>query len=341
MHTQSFQLIETDMHFVNGSMHTKSLRQRLPGSRQRLLCNSRISIFEEYLRTGNLESYSYTLEVDVPTWIDFQIFSPQIHLLYHMDGRKPVRYCQCQNNTEYLFSPKTGVFFYVPKTSFTLHFDPGKHHIQGFTLPRDLFNFSELAEFEHLAEIIAANMRELQHYKTSINFMASEHTRRILGELSAELKKNPLIPKISILGKIQNLLYLSKDKLLKASGRLRTPELMVLQARQLIYERITYTDEYVFIKDIAHSLNIQPTYLNNLHKKKFGVPISGYRNQEVLKKAKYCLDQQLSIKITTSSCGFVEQSSFINFFKKHTGLTPTRYLHASMQPKDSKKTSEL
>jgi len=333
MPSESFKLIEAEMDFVSKSTLTKSFIQRLPGSRTRLLSNNQISIYEEYLKTGNLESYSYLIEASASTQISFEILSPQTHLLYHLEGRQPVHYHQPQIQEEFHLRPFHGAFFYAPITIITLHFEPGKYHIQGFTLPLELLDLNGLSGFDYLDEVVAANRQRQPQYRVSLDFEAMEHTRRILGELSTELLKKPMIPKLCILKKIQELLYLSKDKMLKAKGLLRHPDLIVRLARELISTRIAETDGPVLISHIAESLFIESQYLNYLHKERYGLPIKAYSSQELLKKAKHCLEQHLSIKITTSLCGFSDQSSFCHFFKRHTGLTPSEYMRSLLPPK--------
>ncbi|MDF2516627.1 MAG: hypothetical protein K0R59_1923 [Sphingobacterium sp.] len=328
MQTESFRLIEAEMDFVSKSTLTKSFIHRLPGSRTRLLSNNQISIYEEYLKTGNLESYSYAIEVSTATHICFEILSPQTHLLYHLDGRKPIQYQQPHIQATFSFRPFHGAFFYAPKTVISLHFEPGKYHIQGFTLPLDLLDLNGLSGFDYLDEVVGAHRQQQPQYRVSLDFEAMEHTRRILGELSTELLKKPLIPKLCILKKIQELLYLIKDKMLRAKGLLRHPDLIVQLARELIGSRIAETDGPVLIIHIAESLFVESQYLNYLHKERYGVPITHYSNQELLKKAKHCLGQKLSIKITTSRCGFSDQSSFCHFFKRHTGQTPSAYIRS-------------
>lgn len=334
MQSKSFHLIETNMCLLAGSTPAKSIKERLPGSRKRLFYNSSIKIFEEYLSIGNLESYSYTIEVATHTAINFQVHNPQTHLLYHIDGRRAVRYGQSQSCEEYLFPPHQGVFLYVPETIINVYFEPGNYHLQGFNLPVDLIELGELAEFGFLTEIIATNRLKPRQYKASIGFIASQHTRRILRDLTIELGNKPLIPKIRILRKIEDLLYLCKDKLLIAGRQLYDPDLIVQQARLLISKRIAESDDLVRIKNIANTLNIQPSYLSYLHKERFGIAIMKYRNQELLKKAKVCLRQNNSIKMSTIVCGFKNESSFCNFFKKQMGLTPSSYLLATTTPEE-------
>lgn len=321
-----FKLLEESTNFIEGNFSNKPIKRLLPGSHTRLINNNKITISEELLTIGNLESYSYSLEVFTDTQMSFQILQPQTHLIYHIYGRAPIRYSQYQCNKEYYFPPQHGVLFYIPTTVMTLHLKVGKYHIQGFNLPLDLLHVNGLAEFDYLLEIIEVYKRKPPQYYVSVSFIALEHTQRILTNLSAELSKNPIIPKTIILLVIEELLYLSKDKLLKAQGHLGNPEIMVHQARLLIVKRMAESDNLFLLKDIANELHIQPDYLNRLHKKRFGIPIMKYRNHQLLKKAKYFLDHKQSLKTTTLKCGFSEIASFCHFFKKETGMTPTHYL---------------
>ncbi|WP_104381364.1 AraC family transcriptional regulator [Sphingobacterium sp. HMA12] len=335
MQTESFKLIEAEMDFVSKSTLTKSFHQRLPGSRNRLLCNNQIRLFEEYLQTSDLESYSYQLEVTSPTTIKFEIRSPQTHLLYHLAGRNPIQYSQPQVEDEFIFRPRHGAFFYAPKTEIALKFEPGRYHIQGFTLPLDLLNIGSVPGFGYLAGLIAAHKGKLAQYRVSLDFAAMEQTRRIFAELTEELNKKPLIPKSVILHKIQDLLLLSKNKMMRAVGLLSHHDLLVEQARALISKRIAETEEMVLITDIADSLHIQEDQLNRYHTQRYGETLLQYRNRELLKKAKHLLRQKLRVQIVSDLCGFGQISSFSRFFKNETGLSPIEFKHQEHPPKNS------
>ncbi|WP_286856486.1 MULTISPECIES: helix-turn-helix domain-containing protein [Sphingobacterium] len=335
MQTESFKLIEAEMDFVSKNTLTKSFHQRLPGSQARLLCNNQIRLFEEYLQTGNLESYSYQLEVTSPTTIKFEICSPQTHLLYHLNGRTPIRYSQPQVKDEFIFRPRHGAFFYAPKTEIALKFEPGRYHIQGFTLPLDLLHIGGVSGFEYLASLIAAHKGKLAHYRVSLDFEAMEQTRRIFAELTDELNKKPLIPQSIILHTIQELLLLSKNKMKKAAGLLSHHDLLVEQARELISKRIAETEEMVLIKDIADSLHIQQDQLNRYHMQRYGETLLQYRNRELLKKAKHLLRQKLRVHIVSDLCGFGQTSSFSRFFKNEAGLSPTQFQDQVCSENDS------
>ncbi|TWI18897.1 helix-turn-helix domain-containing protein [Sphingobacterium siyangense] len=335
MQTASFKLVEAEMDFVSKSTLTKSFHQRLPGSRTRLLCNQQISIFEEYLETGKLESYCYQLEVSSATTIHFDIRSPQTHLLYHLAGRTPIHYSQPQVNAEFIFRPQHGAFFYAPETIIALKFEPGKYHIQGFTLPLDLLQIGGVPGFAYLASLIAAHKGKLAQYRVSLDFAAMEQTRRIFSELTEELNKKPLIPKSIILHTIQDLLLLSKNKLLKAAGLLSHQDLLVEQARELISKRIAETEEMTWIKDIADSLHIQEDQLNRYHMQRYGETLLQYRNRELLKKAKHLLCQDLRVHLVSDLCGFGQISSFSRFFKSESGLSPKKFQYQMRPPKDS------
>lgn len=333
MQTASFKLIEAEMDFVSKSTLTKSFQQRLPGSRSRLLCNQQISIFEEYLETGNLESYSYQLEVSSPTTIRFEICSPQTHLLYHLAGRAPIHYSQPQVNAEFIFRPQHGAFFYAPATIIALKFEPGKYHIQGFTLPLDLLQIGGVPGFEYLYSLIAAHKGSLAQYRVSLDFEAMEQTRQLFDELSKELSKKPLIPKGIILRKIQELLLLSKNKMLKAQGLLSHQDHLALQARELISKRIAETEDRILIRDIADMLHIEKDQLNKYHTQRYGETLLQYRNQVLANKAKHLLEQKLHVQIVSDLCGFGQISSFTRFFKNETGLLPTAFQQLAFTPK--------
>lgn len=336
MQTPTFKLIEAEMDFVSKSTLTKSFHQRLPGSRTRLLCNNQIHLFEEYLQTGELESYSYELEVTSPTMVKFEICSAETHLLYHLAGRAPIRYSQAQIAEQFVFRPQHGSFFYAPITVISLTLEPGRHHIQGFTLPLNLLNIGGVAGFAYLASLIAAHKGKLAQYRVSLDFAAMEQTRRIFAELTAELNKKPLIPKSVILHKIQDLLLLSKNKMLKAQGLMSHQDLLVEQARALISKRIAETEEMVLITTIADSLHIQEDQLNRYHMRRYGETLLRYRNRELLKKAKHLLLQKLRVHIVSDLCGFGQISSFSRFFKNETGLSPKAFQQLAYTAKKSK-----
>ncbi|WP_153847799.1 helix-turn-helix domain-containing protein [Sphingobacterium paramultivorum] len=334
MQTASFKLVEAEMDFVSKSTLTKSFQQRLPGSRSRLLCNQQISLFEEYLETGNLESYCYQLEVSCPITIRFDIRGPQTHLLYHLAGRTPIRYSQPKVEEQFVFRPQHGAFFYAPVTVIALKFEPGRHHIQGFTLPLDLLHIGGVAGFEYLASLIAAHKGKLAQYRVSLDFAAMEQTRRIFTELTTELNKKPLIPKSIILRKIQDLLLLSKNKMLKAQGLLSHQDHLALQARELISKRIAETEDKVLIRDVAAILHIEKDQLNKYHKERYGETLSQFLNRALADKARRLLAQGLRVQIVSDLCGFGQISSFTRFFKNETGLSPTAFQQLTLIPKN-------
>lgn len=334
MQTASFKLVEAEMDFVSKSTLTKSFQQRLPGSQIRLLCNQQISLFEEYLETGNLESYCYQLEVSSPITIRFEICSPQTHLLYHLAGRSPIHYSQPQVNAEFIFRPQHGAFFYAPETIIALKFEPGKYHIQGFTLPLDLLQIGGIPGFEYLSSLIAAHKGRLAQYRVSLDFEAMEQTRQLFAELSKELSKKPLIPKSVILRKIQDLLLLSKNKMLKAQGLLSHQDHLALQARELISKRVAETEDRVLIRDVAAILHIEKDQLNKYHKQRYGETLSQFLNRALADKAKCLLAQGLRVQIVSDLCGFGQISSFTRFFKNETGLSPTAFQQLTSIPKN-------
>ncbi|WP_312363144.1 helix-turn-helix domain-containing protein [Sphingobacterium sp.] len=333
MRTASFRLIEEDMDFVSKSTLTKSFQQQLAGSRTRLLYHPQIYLFEEYLQTGNLESYCYQFEVRSSTTIRFEICSPQTHLLYHLAGRAPIHYRQPQVKDTFIFRPRHGAFLYAPETEITLKFEPGTYHIQGFTLPLNLLHIGGVPGFEYISSVIAAHKGRLAQYRVSLDFAAMEQTRHLFAELTRELSKKPLIPKSIILHKIQDLLLLSKNKLLKAQGLLSHHDYLALQARALISKRIAETEERILIGDIAAALHVANDQLNRYHMQRYGETLLHFRNQVLADKAKHLLDRKMPVQLVSDFCGFGQISSFTRFFKNETGLSPTGYQQLHFHPK--------
>ena len=77
------------------------------------------------------------------------------------------------------------------------------------------------------------------------------------------------------------------------------------------------------VQFFANKLNISPKYLNNICKQISGKTASTLINEETIKQAQaMLLDPDLSIKQISSKLGFVNQSHFGSFIRKHTGISP-------------------
>lgn len=86
-----------------------------------------------------------------------------------------------------------------------------------------------------------------------------------------------------------------------------------------IYNEIT-------LKDLANSIEVNPSYLSNLFKKEVGIPLSEYVQRERVEEAKKLLT--LTTYPLAEICtwlNFNDQSYFARIFKKFTDTTPKQY----------------
>lgn len=87
-----------------------------------------------------------------------------------------------------------------------------------------------------------------------------------------------------------------------------------------------YFKEEKFVAFYASQLNISANYLNILCKKNLKISATQLIQQRVLLEAKRLLQStDLSIKEIAFQLGFVDHAYFSNFFKSHTGATPTEF----------------
>jgi AraC family transcriptional regulator, transcriptional activator of pobA len=83
---------------------------------------------------------------------------------------------------------------------------------------------------------------------------------------------------------------------------------------------------YLNVTEYANLLHISPKYFSSVCKKLTGKTASEIINDEIIKQSSFLLrNNQLSIKQISSRLGFVNQSHFGTFFRRHTGLSPQQY----------------
>lgn len=79
-------------------------------------------------------------------------------------------------------------------------------------------------------------------------------------------------------------------------------------------------------QDYAEAQHLHPAYLAQVIKNSTGKPISAWIAEKTVAEAKARLRHtQFTIKELSHQLGFAEPAHFSNYFKKHTGLTPTQY----------------
>jgi two-component system, response regulator YesN len=97
----------------------------------------------------------------------------------------------------------------------------------------------------------------------------------------------------------------------------------VEKIRKIIHDRFK---ESISTSYIAKQVCMSESYVSYLFKKETGDTITEYIEKTRLKKAKELLDlTSLSVKEISSEIGYQDQNYFSRMFKKHEGISPTRY----------------
>jgi AraC family L-rhamnose operon transcriptional activator RhaR len=76
---------------------------------------------------------------------------------------------------------------------------------------------------------------------------------------------------------------------------------------------------------VAKDLGMQPDYLNRLVKKASGLTFGQWEDQVRLAQAREALHRKGSVAEAALAVGFAEQNYFARWFKRQTGLTPSKF----------------
>lgn len=85
-------------------------------------------------------------------------------------------------------------------------------------------------------------------------------------------------------------------------------------------------DKKLTVESVAEYFSYNPDYLSLLFKKTVGFGLKQVINQEKIKYAKnLLLTSNYSVKQIAGKLGWDDENSFINFFKYHESISPTKY----------------
>jgi two-component system response regulator YesN len=92
-------------------------------------------------------------------------------------------------------------------------------------------------------------------------------------------------------------------------------------------------DSDISLRDAAGSIGISESYLSRLFKQKVSLTFLEYlRNYRLKKALELMKDQSLRINEIARRTGFRDMSYFSEVFRKHVGVTPSRYLNGLKEP---------
>jgi len=85
----------------------------------------------------------------------------------------------------------------------------------------------------------------------------------------------------------------------------------------------------ISLEDIARRLKVTPEYLSSLFIREIGVKFTTYCTEKRMEHAKALLQNDKNLKIyeVAEACGYSDVKYFCKVFKKHTGLSPSQYIH--------------
>ena len=90
-----------------------------------------------------------------------------------------------------------------------------------------------------------------------------------------------------------------------------------------------YVDQYFktlqTVNEIAQHFYYSREYVSKIFRQYYNLPLSEYLMIQKINYAKALLTEGKSVTCACSSCGFHSMSSFINAFRKRTGITPSEY----------------
>lgn len=105
-----------------------------------------------------------------------------------------------------------------------------------------------------------------------------------------------------------------------------------MMVEEVVRDKKLFLDEDFNLDKLAAATNIQRQYiseaLNQYAQKSFYQFINSYRVAAVIAKMEQLKHQAITINLTVLAfdCGFKSKAPFNQYFKKHTGLTPSEYM---------------
>ena len=100
------------------------------------------------------------------------------------------------------------------------------------------------------------------------------------------------------------------------------------------YIHKNYTTANINVDDLAKLCGISTTYLRNIFNDTLHTTPIKYINKLKLSRAKeLILSDFYSVEKVAELCGFGDESYFCRYFKKATGMTPTKYRHSMNIPR--------
>ena len=107
-------------------------------------------------------------------------------------------------------------------------------------------------------------------------------------------------------------------------------DLAQIKHSDVVYKTTSYIKrncaEKLSLDSLAREVFLSKSYLSSIFKKETGLSLTAYITKvRVEKSKKLLLENNASLSLISSQCGFKDQSYFTKVFKKETGLSPKRF----------------
>lgn len=133
-----------------------------------------------------------------------------------------------------------------------------------------------------------------------------------------------------------------EEKYDKTHASIETMNLLRQRLTELMVNEALYKTPGITLPDLADKLETNKTYLSQVINSEYGnfnEYLNKFRVIEACRLIQNGLDPRFNIDHIYLDVGFSSRTTFYNAFKKHTGVSPSRFLQINARPVSTKSTS--
>ncbi|WP_398452128.1 helix-turn-helix domain-containing protein [Sphingobacterium thalpophilum] len=273
----------------------------------------------------------FDFDLQTSTVIPVEISGNDLHMLYFLDGTRPITLCDKGSGSTYRLNPHRGCFLYLPKGDYALHVPPGRSCIFNFYFRGSIFRDGNERPFSHLHELISDFRQGSDRSRSSIDFKVGDRTRLLIKTIMTNIKKGDLDSEDNILWGIKKLIKLSKEKVFDEYEKISASQLKAKAAHELIRHTVSVYGQDFKLDDIVAQLGISMDYLHEVIQQYYGESPQEMKQTLVLDLAKKYVIDGLQTDQIAYELGYSSPSSFCRFFKREAGMTVTEFFRRHSQ----------
>lgn len=225
-----------------------------------------------------------------------------------------------------------------PEDTITLRFNNQSHVVERgyFSIGNDLSIINNTKKTLRINVVIFRNtgLEQMPQMSNVLGVFSIEKYKDFVATLNQILKLNIIEGKIcnDITEFFESFVNMSFKLDIKAirSNRTRIDPRLIWIHRKIRNE----FNKQLTLENLADTFKCNPDYLCNTYSKVFKrSPMKQLQIIRISKAMELLDDTCLSIREITQSVGYISQSQFSSYFKKHTGITPSEYRKISLEYK--------